>query len=50
MSKFAWFATEKGKAFSGTLTFVAITTGALYKWLPNTYLMEQVKEVVQLYK
>ena len=51
MSKLlAWFATENGRNLSGFLSLSTITTFTLASWLPNSLLLENYCQVVQLYK
>ena len=46
----SFFATGKGRVTSGILTAAAVTSGILAKYLPNSLLLDQTREFLQLYK
>lgn len=46
----AFFITEKGKLTSGVLAFTALSAGVLAKYLPNSFLLDQTQEFLQLFK
>jgi hypothetical protein len=46
----AFFSTASVKNVSGAIAFTAIMSGTLLKYLPNSLLMEEMKEFLQLYR
>ena len=46
----AFFSTAAGKNASGALALTAVISGTLVKYLPNSYLMEEMKDFLQLYR
>lgn len=46
----AFFATKNGQITTAVLTFGAITTSVLAQYLPNTFLLEQSRQFLQLYR
>lgn len=46
----AFFATEKGQVTSSILALGAFTSSILVKYLPNSFMLEQSREFLQLFK
>jgi len=46
----SWFRTETGRGAIGLLGFAGFSTALLGDWVPNTYFLPQVQQVIQQYK